>query len=84
MDSRETIEVTVTLNDDGIYLPRSFRWNEKVFRISDIGRRWQVQEAEHMLVMVEPISNVHELIRDADGRWYIKTSHDQDTILRRV
>ena len=82
MQNREAIEVKVTMNDDGIFEPLSFHWNERTFQIRELGRRWQSKEAEHILVMVEPINNVYELIRANDGRWYVKTGHDEDTIVR--
>jgi hypothetical protein len=82
MEKREPIEVKVNLTSEGMYIPRSFRWNDKNVMIMEIGRRWVVNGSEHMLVLVEPIKNVHELIRDEDGRWYVKTDHSEDTVVR--
>ena len=82
MGSKENVEVTVRLDAQGVYQPLSFRWNQKTFRVLETVARWKDGDADHLLVLVGPINNQHELIREADGRWYLETSHAQDTLVQ--
>ncbi|MDR3574564.1 MAG: hypothetical protein P4L50_11920 [Anaerolineaceae bacterium] len=70
----QKIEVGVHKDIDGPWQPERFIWQSSTYSVLGIGRRWQEDDGEHMLVMVVG-GQVYELIRAADQTgWYIKPS----------
>lgn len=67
----EPIDVIARHGRDGAVDPLQFSWNERTYRVLDVGRRWQDYAGEHILVMVVG-GEIHELLHDADGRWSIQ------------
>lgn len=76
----EPIEVTLHVGMDGSMLPRSFVWTKKTFRINEIGRRWETEDGEHFMVMVDPMNNAYELFKQTDGTWFLIQGHNRPTV----
>lgn len=49
-------------------------WQDTWLRIESLGRRWQDAAGSHWLAMIYP-GKVFELIRKADGCWYLRPPH---------
>ena len=69
----EPIEVEATLGKDDELLPRRFVWRGSQLQVSDLGRRWNDEQGEHILVMVEPGKRVYELLH-TDEQWQMVRS----------
>lgn len=48
---RHKINVLTSLSPQGMISPLSFTWRRRNYTITSWGRRWQVPEGEHFLVM---------------------------------
>ncbi len=73
----EQIEVTANFDGEGKITPKTFIWGENQFRVDGIGRRWEGEDGEHMLVMVLPKKQVFELVFDkVNGIWGMVKKHD--------
>jgi hypothetical protein len=67
----EVIEVNSDPGPDGVRFPRSFVYLGQEFQIDSIGRRWQADGGEHVLVMIQPNDRVFELLHAGGfGTWY--------------
>ena len=68
----QKIEVSVRKEIGGQWQPERFNWQDRMYYILEIGRRWQTDDGEHMLVMT-PDKQVFELILDSNqADWYLK------------
>lgn len=66
------IEVASRQDAAGKWIPLHFRWRDVIYEIKNIGRRWQDERGEHMLVMTYG-DEVYELLHQLDGNsWFIK------------
>lgn len=73
----EQIEVTARFDGEGKITPKSFVWKGRDFRVDGVGRRWEGEDGEHMLVMVQPKNQVFELVYDkVNGVWRMVKKHD--------
>jgi hypothetical protein len=71
------IEVTSRLNKVGERVPFSFTWRDKSYRVDGVGRRWEENDGEHILVMVQPKNQVYELLYEPeDDRWRMVKKHE--------
>jgi hypothetical protein len=68
----QKIEVSVHKEIDGLWEPDRFIWQARNYKILEIGRRWQDDDGEHILVMILG-GQVYELILASDQiSWYLK------------
>jgi len=68
----EGIEVTAHFDREGQAHPLHFTWNGRTHAVESIGRRWQSEGEQHILVMI-PGDQAFELIfRAQDGRWFLR------------
>ena len=65
------IEVTSHTNTMGKVVPVRFTWDGQETPILGIGRRWQSEDGEHILVMI-PGERVVELLYSKDQTWRLK------------
>ena len=73
----EVIEVVTRQSSVEKVSPRSFIWRDKQYMVESIGRRWQDEKGEHLLVMIEPGLRVFELLYDSlDEQWWIARRFD--------
>ncbi len=56
----EPIEVEAQFDRDGTPRPTAFFWRGRRYVIMSLGRRWEHEGAQHMLVMA-PVGQVYEL-----------------------
>jgi hypothetical protein len=68
----QKIEVGAHKEIGGQWEPDRFIWQGTNYKILEIGRRWQDEDGQHILVMVLG-GQVYELILDIDQiSWYLK------------
>jgi len=67
----KAIEVQAQIDGQGQVMPRRFTWQGQETRVDAIGRRWQDEDGEHILVMVQPGDRVYELLHGADEKWWL-------------
>jgi hypothetical protein len=71
-ESMEVVEVNARYDGQGKLIPTSFIWQERMCPIESIGRRWQDDAGEHILVMVKD-KKVYELLHSLiEKRWYLR------------
>ena len=69
---RQKIEVGAHKDIGGSWVPDRFIWDNTIYKILEIGRRWQDEDGEHILVMALG-EHVYELILSIDQiSWYLK------------
>jgi hypothetical protein len=78
----EKIEVTVRRDTKtGAFTPTSFIWKGKVYIVDSVGRRWQADDGEHILVLTLPEKYAFELVYSVgDGSWGLVRGHDRPTV----
>ena len=68
----QKIEVGVHKEINGKWQPERFLWQDRIYTILEVGRRWQAEDGEHILVTVLG-GQVYELLLANDQiSWYIK------------
>jgi len=68
----QRVEVSVHKEFNGPWQPDRFIWQGDIYKILEIGRRWQDEDGEHILVMLLG-GQVFELILATDQiSWYLK------------
>ena len=72
----DVIEVKADPGPDGRLFPRSFVYQGQTFQVDSIGRRWQSESGEHVLVMIQPNDRVFELLYSR-GVWHLKRGFSQ-------
>jgi nicotinamide-nucleotide amidase len=66
--------VEAKTSPSGQPIPQSFTWQGHSYLITDIGRRWNDADGQHILVMTAEQQTV-ELVQSADGStWYLNSS----------
>jgi len=71
----EAILVTARLDPQGVIYPLQFTWGAASYSVIGVGRRWQDETGQHMLVMV-PGDRVYELVYVPDERiWFLLQPH---------
>ena len=72
----DQIEVTSRINQEGKPMPASFVWTGASYQVDGVGRRWEGENGEHILVMVQPNNQVYELLYEQDGDvWRMVKEH---------
>ena len=66
----DPIDVIARHDESGVIYPLHFIWSGTSYKVSDVGRRWQDDTCEHILVMLGS-GHVCELLHDRQGRWSI-------------
>jgi hypothetical protein len=67
----EIIDVTAEFDSQGRITPSQFLWKGTSYRIDSIGRRWEDDCGQHILVMI-PGGRVFELLYTRNERvWYL-------------
>ncbi|MBN1146169.1 MAG: CinA family protein [Anaerolineales bacterium] len=67
----QAIEVKARFDDQGRIIPVSFTWQGRTYLVEAIGRRWQDEAGQHILVMT-PGEKVYELaLSSAEMQWYL-------------
>jgi hypothetical protein len=68
----EPVEVIARFDLDGVITPVRFAWRQVEYPITSIGRRWDDESGQHILVMV-PGDRVFELIyQTSSGMWQLR------------
>ena len=70
------LQVTIRTNSQQKVIPLHIIWEGKELPILSIGRRWYLEDGEHILVMV-PGDRVMELVRKLDNTWVLKPIPNQ-------
>lgn len=66
------IQVRARFRNDGLPVPESFNWRGREIPVESVGRRWQDEARQRMLVMA-PGGRVYELVHDpARAEWFIR------------
>lgn len=59
------------MGEDGSVRPLAFEWKGRRRKVASLGRRWQAEDGEHLLVMT-PEGRVFELAyEEATGDWWL-------------
>jgi hypothetical protein len=67
----DRIEVSNQYDDQGQPIPLQFTWQRQVYRVEEVGRRWQEAGDLHILGMTSG-SQVYELVfRPAQIEWFL-------------
>ena len=68
------ISVKSRANQAGQQVPFSFIWDGTSYQVEDVGRRWEENDGEHILVRVETNNRVFELRleKEIDTWWMVK------------
>jgi hypothetical protein len=67
----EAINMQARVDAKGRVVPRHFTWRDQEIDVDGVGRRWQDESGEHILVMAQPGDSVYELLHDADEKWWL-------------
>ncbi len=67
----DPIDISLHVDAQGKANPLTFTWRGSVYRITAVGRRWQADDGEHILVMVAPADRVFELLHPPIGPWQV-------------
>lgn len=68
----EPVEVIARFDLDGMITPVRFSWRQVEYPVVSIGRRWDDESGQHILVMV-PGDRVFELIyQPSSGMWQLR------------
>jgi hypothetical protein len=65
------LQVTIRTNSKGKVIPLRINWEGKELSILGIGRRWYLEDGEHILVMI-PGDRVVELVYRQDNTWALR------------
>ena len=72
----QEIEVTSRFDRKGKIMPVKFKLEGKEYRADGVGRRWEDEDGEHILVMVQPNNRVYELLfKSVEGVWWMVKQH---------
>ena len=72
----QEIDVTSRFDRKGKIIPVTFELEGKEYRVDGVGRRWEDEDGEHILVMVQPNNRVYELLfKSTDGVWWMVKQH---------
>lgn len=64
--------MTVSFDLQGNITPHSFTWQQLDYQVSSVGRRWNDETGQHILVMV-PGDRIFELLYEPlSGLWYLR------------
>jgi hypothetical protein len=66
----EPVDVIAHHDQSGKIYPLTFIRSGSAYKVRDVGRRWNDDAGEHILVMIDK-DEVCELLHDADGRWFL-------------
>jgi hypothetical protein len=67
----EPIEVSARFDSRGKAFPLMFTWQEQTYQVDSLGRRWDDEQGQHILVMI-PGGRVFELLyAPLEGHWYM-------------
>ncbi|MGD8456743.1 MAG: hypothetical protein PVF83_10185 [Anaerolineales bacterium] len=73
----DPIEVSSRVNQAGEQIPFLFTWEGNSYRVDGVGRRWEENEGEHILVMVQPDNQVYELrFEPTSSCWQMVKKHE--------
>ena len=67
----EKIEITTRFTREGVVLPIDFTLGEETIPVLDIGRRWQDESGQHILVMDHRKDTYHLFFQLSDLSWYL-------------
>jgi hypothetical protein len=68
------IEVRTRLDRQGKLVPVDCIFQGKKYQITGVGRRWQAEDGEHLMVMF-PRERAVELLHCSDGSWMFVKDH---------
>jgi hypothetical protein len=68
------VEVSTQADREGKQIPLLCVVAGKRYRIFGVGRRWQEDDGEHLMVMF-PRDRAVELLHGADGSWWLLKDH---------
>ena len=66
----ERIEITTRFTRDGSLVPIDFTINDQTIQILNIGRRWETDDGQHILVMDARENTYHLFFQLSDLSWY--------------
>lgn len=67
----EKIEITTRFTRDGSLVPIDFTLSEQTIQVLNIGRRWETDEGQHILVMDFQENTYHLYFQLSDLSWYL-------------
>lgn len=70
----DLIEVRSRIDRQGEIVPVDCVFRGKKYQVMGIGRRWQAEDGEHLMVMF-PRDRAVELLHSTDGSWYFLKDH---------
>jgi hypothetical protein len=68
----QPIEVTARFDSQGKLIPLQVVQQGQAWRVDAIGRRWQDEVGQHILVMLPGERTVELIYRQDELRWYVK------------
>lgn len=68
----EPVEVTAHFDVQGKATPLSFYWQGMLYQVESMGRRWETDQGEHILVMIAGGKVFELLIESAQMRWLLR------------
>jgi hypothetical protein len=68
----EPIAVNARFDSQGRAIPQSFLWQEREYLVQSIGRRWDDERGQHILVMYAGGQTAELLFAPAEGGWFMK------------
>jgi len=76
----DEIEVTARFLPGKGVIPLRFKWQEKVYKIDSVGRRWNATDGNHILVM-DMESQVFHLVYNSDQMtWHLFQSGESSIL----
>ena len=76
----ESIQVNARFTPDGAARPLNFEWRGQVYRVDSIGRRWQGQDGQHILVLVTGGRAFHLLFKAGPQTWHLVRGGEIPTV----
>jgi hypothetical protein len=72
----QEIDVTSRFDRKGKIIPVKFELEGKEYLADGVGRRWEDEDGEHILVMAQPNNRVYELLfKSGEGIWWMVKQH---------
>ncbi|MBN1666544.1 MAG: hypothetical protein JW862_05630 [Anaerolineales bacterium] len=78
----DPIQVKTRSDQAGNIIPVRFEWRGQGYLVESIGRRWQVQDDLHILVMVPGGRAFHLRLDASQQAWYLVRGSEIPTIPR--
>jgi hypothetical protein len=76
----DRIEVTAQFDTQGRITPLSFFWKQRLYRVEDVGRRWEAKDGRHILIMIAGNRVFHLIFNSNSCTWDLVHSDEKPII----